>query len=457
MTNVTHAELIADGGAGLVGHKGPLTGEVNQSVAAILNQEPLTLERFGGGPGKTAAENSAAWTLLAAQLSSSGGRGKVMFGGGTYQFEEALELPAASAGLEITGQGLSTRIQQTVPDEHVFALPSGAGIAHTLAIRNMQLVGPGWDEGTARTSHGFHAPSGTPDSFNLLFEDLYISDVSGDGISIGTVGFTVQARRCQFDLFGRHGINGGNNSWNLENCYAHNAKKREGEDETGAGYRFLGGQINMIGCNGLDSGDYWGIFGSNAGLGDEDYSYAQANLLACNVEAFAKVGVYCKGGTLNSLGTKYIGGPFEDLKALLIVAGDGPGIGGVLDSPTQFGLNPGGTWANGRPIHTLGNRPPFSLVCGGGDPTAGEDRLSWYGDLDSDTFTMPREHYFYGAYARWMRSSRDTRLHGLLSFVNAAGSGVDLVNAANDAAAATAGVAQFQAYRNGSQLMVRMT
>ena len=447
MTYVTHAELIADGGAALVGHQGPLTDDVNRTVAAILDDECLTLERFGGGPGATATANSAAWTNLVAELSASAGRGRVRFFGGTYQFEETLTLPAASAGLEIVGEGLSTRIEVTTADEHVIAVPSGASIAHMLAIRNLQLIGPGWESGTAQAAHGIYIPSGTPDSFNLLFEDLYISDVSGDGISIGDVGFTVMLRRCQFDLFGRHGVNGGGNSWTLENCYAHRAKARTGD--TGAGYKLTSGQISMIGCNGVDEGDYWGIFGSSSPV-----SYAQVNLIGCNVEAFTKIGVHCLAGQINSLGTKYIGGAVANLKALLLVVNDGPGIGGILDNPSQFDTYPGGSWANSQPIHSVGNRPPFSLVLGGGDTV---DSFTWYGDSDSATFTMPREVQYYGAYARWGRSLKDARLHGFLSFANAAGSGVDLINAANDTAAATAGVAQYQAYRNGSQLMVRMT
>jgi hypothetical protein len=61
-----------------------------------------------------------------------------------------------------------------------------------------------------------------------------------------------------------------------------------------AGYRLLG-IINMLGCNGLNSGDWWGIFGQDTAASDgyqADFSVAgndfpDINLIGCNLEEYA--------------------------------------------------------------------------------------------------------------------------------------------------------------------------
>lgn len=87
-----------------------------------------------------------------------------------------------------------------------------------------------------------------------------------------------------------------------------------------AGYR-LTGFINMIGCNGLNSGDWWGIFGQDItatdgyqndfpGLGNV---YFDAQLIGCNVEEYASVSTNGGGFLLHSphYGFKFHGGKFD--------------------------------------------------------------------------------------------------------------------------------------------------
>jgi hypothetical protein len=72
----------------------------------------------------------------------------------------------------------------------------------------------------------------------------------------------------------------------FRNCYAMMCGTSK------AGYR-LAGQITMISCNGLNTGDFWGVFGSNTSASDgfqDDFGstdYPQVTMIGCNVEDWA--------------------------------------------------------------------------------------------------------------------------------------------------------------------------
>lgn len=74
-------------------------------------------------------------------------------------------------------------------------------------------------------------------------------------------------------------------SW--RNCYAINTGPSK------AGYR-LAGNINLISCNGLNDGDYWGVFGNDPTATDgfqNDFSgvdYPAISLDSCNIEEYCK-------------------------------------------------------------------------------------------------------------------------------------------------------------------------
>lgn len=87
-----------------------------------------------------------------------------------------------------------------------------------------------------------------------------------------------------------------------------------------AGYR-LTGTIRMYSCNGLNSGDYWGVFGSNPSGSDgfqNDFAgigYPDIELYGCNYEAWNTTAVLatqsaqqfkiCGGTVVRTLGTNY--------------------------------------------------------------------------------------------------------------------------------------------------------
>jgi hypothetical protein len=116
--------------------------------------------------------------------------------------------------------------------------------------------------------------------FSTLFENVHVWSRRGHG----------------FDIQGR-------NSTVLLNCYAHQI------DGVGkSGYRIYN-YATLIGCNGLDSGETWGIFG---GLASEDganyYSYITLN--GCNLEDFSSKALLIKNsGKVNIIGCKFDGSP----------------------------------------------------------------------------------------------------------------------------------------------------
>lgn len=85
--------------------------------------------------------------------------------------------------------------------------------------------------------------------------------------------------------------------WNA--CYALNCGPNK------AGYR-LTGTVNMKGCNGLNSGDWWGVFGNDTTASDgfqSDFAgndYPDVNLDGCNIEEFSSLTVNGGGVMLHN-------------------------------------------------------------------------------------------------------------------------------------------------------------
>jgi len=116
--------------------------------------------------------------------------------------------------------------------------------------------------------------------FSTLFENVHVWSRRGHG----------------FDIQGR-------NSTVLLNCYAHQI------DGVGkSGYRIYN-YATLIGCNGLDSGETWGIFGgSQSEDGMNCYSYITLN--GCNLEDFSSKALLIKSsGKVNIIGCKFDGSP----------------------------------------------------------------------------------------------------------------------------------------------------
>ena len=116
-----------------------------------------------------------------------------------------------------------------------------------------------------------------------------------------------------------------------------------------------------------------------------------------------------------------------------------------LDAAPSFLLKSGGSWKNSQPIHALSGCAPFAIVGAGYNANS----LSFWSDAYSLTMTMATESTEYMAYTKFGR--RYSNLH-VDEILHASGRVAlsALANYANDAAAATGGVAVGDCYRNGS-------
>lgn len=308
-------------------------------------------------------------------------------------------------------------------------------------MRDFSLAGAGSGSAYSGTGKGIYQPgaSGANESFGLHFDNLWITNFGSSAIEL-LEPFTTDFNRIHVNYCGGHGIIAGGNTIMAMNCYIHNLP------ETGAvGYDFFAGSATLINCNGVDDCDVWGRFGRATADGDAENSYCSARLIGCNVEDFGTIGVEVRNGILVSIGTGYLGkAATANLQALRIRSIDGLGF---LDAAPSFVLKGGGaTWKNSLPVHSLSGSAPFCLVGAGYNANS----LSFYDEANSLTATIPTESLEYMAYATYGRRTSNLHVDGLVALSG-------LANYANDAAAATGGVAVGYCYRNGSVVMVRVS
>lgn len=379
------ADLAAPAGAGMVGFdQNRLTSPTNRTVLSWLQQRPLMLEDAGGGVGKTAAENDAAWALLAAYLAAGLRGGSVEFGPGTYEFSQPLTWPSNAVQASLRGQGPRvTVIKQTNVDNNIIELPNT--INHTLTIEGMTLLGVAVSPGYAGTGHGIYNLAGVGnDTFNLKIRDIDISHVGGDAVHLEDA-FTVDIYALGVGTVGGHGIYGGGNTWKMDSCYIHNIIT-PGK----AAYRIIGGNATLINCNGIDAGDIWADLGQSTLEGDAINAYPQVVMIGCNQEFYSKVGLNLRNGDVHLFGCTSIAAPS---KANVRAYSMRPQQGGILGNIGAIILGGGSSWENGYPIH-LKSSPnygmPFATVYGQG--SAG--KYTFWNDGGSAAVTAPVEQVY---------------------------------------------------------------
>lgn len=212
------------------------------------------------------------------------------------------------------------------------------------------------------------------------------------------------------------------------NCFAMHLTTGTGK----AGFRIHNSNPLFLGCNGVDSGDYWGLFSDIAAQDGQDL-YCFPTLINCNVESFSVTGLRNKNNTFVLISTSFIAS-FSNVKAL------------VCDTqPNQTGFNFASTfalnsnpnsppsWANG-PVHSR-NAPPYIQITNPGQ-SAGAP-YTFYDDQLSLTFTGPTVGWNYNAYTIYgialnslATNESNILLHALASLANdAGGSAATLTNA----------------------------
>ena len=304
---VDFAALAASSGSSLIGFLQSGAGAVARTVQSKL-RETVTPQDFGA-IGDGVANDTTAFQNFVNACSSNSGYGAPLgyIPAGRYKITSTINFPNTHCNL--LGAGMWQA--QILCDGVTGSVFKPAAIS---------LFKPTWSDfaivGNSSSGIGIDLSAVTSDVFDGSFSNLYIS-VGGDGI-YGEKVFSIK-----FDTVLCASANG--HGFRLQcgpavtfvNCYAISAGTGK------AGYR-LAGEINLIGCNGVDNAEWWGVFGNDSTSADgfqSDFSapndYPVINMIGCNVEYFGNCGIQVQnqykmfsidGGKIdrNALSTNYI-------------------------------------------------------------------------------------------------------------------------------------------------------
>jgi hypothetical protein len=231
------------------------------------SQVALSVKNFGAY-GDGIADDTAA--IQAAMDTGNA----VYIPAGTYNISTSLKIK--TYGQKIYGDGQELSILKITGTSDCFTMDVGRTL-NRIHFSDFQILG------TTNSGIGINIPS-TCNTYMSTFHRMFI--VTGQQCMYMPTEFSTTFYDIQFSSFNNHGLElSGGNSTTLTGCYAHSIPT------TGkCGYRLYNG-ATFIGCNGLDAGDTWGIFGQGIARGDPQDNQFNCVFIRCNFEDFKKVGV----------------------------------------------------------------------------------------------------------------------------------------------------------------------
>lgn len=248
---------------------------------------------------------------------------------------------------------------------------------HSFEIGNLKI------EGNGGSGHGIYVHNMT---FGYNIHDIYITSCGGKGV-YDTDGFSQFYMNIDIDLCGDNAFEiHGDPGTTCFNIYVHNVASGK------CGFR-IDGSPTMIACNGIDSGETWGIFGRDV-ANDGVLKYSLPMLINCNVEAFTDTGILCRDGSDFHAQKVSFGAKSDAVNAIAIDITGGPN-----KIPTWTGVTIdqlAGGWKNGYPIHCKGGPPAILHNC---DPIYPITKA--YHDTSGATYTLPVIDSAYIAYYQW--------------------------------------------------------
>jgi hypothetical protein len=331
--------------------------------------------------------------VAAARAAAASTGAALFFPPGNYGIDATALNFAGAKGFRVLGSGIfRTTLCAAVPG-HVLevsgSIVDGASYTKDIEVAHLSILGYGAADAT--TAHGVYVhdlgPYGGPSHLHL--HDLRILDFSGSGVYLVQEWHTTIERISVGNTGGHNFDIQGGNTTTMQRCYAHNVAAGK------AGYRIHGGEVVMIGCNGVDSngaGSYWGLFGDNV-ADDGGVNYARPTLIGCNVEN-AITGLRFKLGSSPTLIATNITSKVNTADVKAITWDDASIAGGVLIGG-RLSLGSGGNWSNGTPWEVLDGGPPFIAFWS----TAGADQAYWDASA-STTVTLPTLKPLASGYAR---------------------------------------------------------
>lgn len=294
----------------------------------------------GGAKGDGTTDDTAAFT---AALAAVGGNkpGTLYVPAGTYK-TDTLSLPAWCS---IVGDGwLNTTLRPLNNNNSLIKLDRAVSSSwgYQNEIRGLHL----WGYATG-TGHGIYGtgvyvsaigPSG------LRIRDVYIDGLGGDGLHLDEAWNTkLESVQSSNNLGHQFFIDSAINTVLFDTCYA------KGIPTAGkAGFRIVEGQATFLNCNGIDTGDYWGVFGGEVADGDDRAANTFIQVTGGNIESAAVRGLWLKRNSLMVVdgNTKFVANANGTSSAITTHNFNN-------NNPVTIGAAVSfvGTWANGFPLH----------------------------------------------------------------------------------------------------------
>lgn len=342
--------------------------------------QPWMFGAVGNGDSGTPTNDTVAIQTFIAAVQTSGWQG--ILGPLTY-LVDTITFSGVVRKLNIRGQGRNSSILKSRIGNDVLLLGTGSNLSGC-TLRSFGIQGPGSASG-AGSGSGIHITATAAEADETVFEDLLIQGFRVSGIFDEVGIFSTVCRDVVVNDTGSHNFDFlGGAALTFDDCYGKGTPNGAGK----AAFRVHGGTPAFSGCNGVLTGDYWGIFGeadhSNSCLPTFDH--------CTNMEDF-KVGavlnyndsIIFKGGS-----TVYgaISGTYYAFKLGTFFSRKGE-----IEDYNKISLKPGsGAWTNGIPIHTDGTNPLFNRV-GYSVGTA----ISIRDDANSVTYSQNTDTEVYGA------------------------------------------------------------
>ncbi len=279
----------------------------------------------------------------------------------------------------IVGAGSHKTILESVSNQPIITVGAEA---YRSAIRGVQIKGD-----VEKASQVGIYLAGTGYYYSCFVEDVVIENCGSHGLFIKEAYASSFEKIRVSNCAGYPFLIDARNRPNivLRDCYASALRA-----SAPVGYRIKAGyQIRMENCNGIDTippNAKWAVIGRKDGLdGDKSNEAAYVQLVSCNIESWAAVGVECLSNSSVSFESCYF-------------AGDGSGNGskipirydvdsslfpaffskGSIDDKTIFADGPASNYANGASVHS-NDLPPLMLT-GQGAGVASDQPLSQYYD-----------------------------------------------------------------------------
>lgn len=268
------------------------------------NDDVVSVKGYGAvGDGTTDDTAAIQAAITACQSDTQYGARELLIPAGKYKI---------TSPLSISKQFISIRGEGKWASEINFTGVSGGGIV-TTAITYLR---PFFRDFSVKSD----STGGIAIDFSAITSEVYLGELTNLHLEGGGSGlyapnfFSMVLQNCSAISYNSHAFRvncGPGTSW--ISCYAVQAASGK------AGYR-LAGSINMFGCNGVNTADYWGIFGNDNSSADgfqSDFGtltdYPDINLVGCNIENFGSVSTAGEGIRVQNYyrGFNIIGGKID--------------------------------------------------------------------------------------------------------------------------------------------------